>query len=131
MDPGAWYYEYLKFAVRFIPDHQVGGPYFRPNAVAHRIDVAETFVSIKLYTTGIVIDMPTYEEIAEQLRATFRDAEYQHGDISFPAVRRLFRVTWLAHHLGLMEGCPNGYFRPAWGVRRAEVLTIIGRMLPE
>ena len=130
VDPGAWYYAYLQLAARFIPNHQFGESNFAPNARAHRIDAAAAFVSIELYTTGMAIDMPTYEEIARQVRATFRDTDYLYGDISFPNVQQLFRVTWLAHHLGLMEGCPDGYFRPAWGVRRAEVLTIIARMLP-
>ena len=130
VDPEAWYYEYLKFTVRFIPSHQFGESNFAPNLSAHRSDVAEAFVSITLYTTGIVIDVPTYEEIAQQVRDTFRDSDYHYGDISFPNVQRLLRFTWLAHHLGIMEGCPSGYFRPAWSVTRAEVLTIVDRMLP-
>lgn len=130
VDSEAWYYAYLQFAVRFIPNHQFGESYFYPNANAHRIDVAEAFVLIKLDIEGIAIDMPTYEEIARQVRELFRDTDYHYGDISFPNVQRLFRITWLAHHLGIMEGCPAGYFRPAWGVTRAEVLTIIDRMLP-
>ena len=127
VDHEAWYYEDLKFAARFVPTHQFAEPGFHPNISAHRSDVAATFVLIKLYITGLAIDMPTYEEIGQQVRDTFRDIDYQVGDIR----NLLFRFTWLAHHLGIMEGCPDGYFRPAWGVTRAEVLTIIDRMLSE
>jgi len=129
VNPEAWYYLYLNSAARFIPSHQFGESHFAPNLSAHRSDVAETFVSITLYTTDIVIEMPTYEEIAQQIRDTFRDSDYHYGDISFPNVQRLFRVTWLAYYLGIMEGF-SGYFRPAWNITRAEVLTILDRMLP-
>jgi len=128
VDFGAWYYEYLKFATRFIPNHQFA-PNFSGNSPAHRSDVAEASVLIQMYMEDLVIDMPTYEEIAQEIRERFRDSDYHYGDISFPNVQRLFRYTWLAVHLGIMEGRDGGYFRPAWGVRRAEVLTVIDRVL--
>jgi len=133
VDPGAWYYEYLKFAARFIPTHQLPNefsePTFRGNSPAHRSDAAEASVLITMHINDLEVDVPPLEELVQQVRDTFRDSDYRYGDISFPNVQRLFRYTWLAVHLGIMEGRDGGYFRPAWGVRRAEVLTIIDRML--
>jgi len=122
--PGAWYYEYMRSAARFIPHHQFGGSFAGTHA-AHRIDVATAFVSIKQCMTNIAIDMPPHEDMVQQVRDTFRDSDYRVGAIGSP----IFRSTWLAHHLGIMEGFPDGYFRPAWGVTRADVLTMIDRML--
>ena len=128
VDPGAWYYDYLRFASRFIPNHQHGEGNFAGDRPAFRIDIIETLVLIYLHQTDLAIDMPTYEYLEAFVRSTFHDADYHYGDISFPNVRRLFRITWLSHFLGIYEGCPEGYFRPAWGLTRARVITIIDQM---
>ena len=128
VSPDAWFYEYLKFAARFIPNHQYGNN-FAGNNPAFRSDVAATVAWIYAYINDLEIYMPPFEEMVEQVRSRFRDSDFRYGDTNYANVRRLFDAVWLANHFGLMHGCPEGYFRPAWGIRRAEMLTIIERML--
>ena len=128
IDQARWYYQYLRFALRFIPTHQFAGD-FAGRHNAHRSDVAETLVRIKMYKENLAIDMPQIEYIHEYIINTFRDTDYQVGNINFPNVERLFTFTWLARTLGIMEGDPSGYFRPGWGITRAELLVTIDRII--
>jgi len=128
-DENRWYYQYLKFALRFIPTHQFPESTFVGSHNAHRSDVAETLVRIKMYRENLAIDMPQIEYIHEYITTRFRDSDYHFGDINFPNVERLFTFTWLATTLGIMEGDPSGYFRPAWGITRAELLVTISRII--
>ena len=41
----------------------------------------------------------------------------------------MFEYTWLAKELEIMQGDTNGYFRPYDNVTRAELLTMIDRIL--
>ena len=122
----AWYYEYLQFAASFIPNHQHGGTSFAGNANAFRIDVAETLARLVMRDTEV--DVPALEEITFDVRNTFRDSDYMFGDIRYPNVQRLFRYTWLANRLQIIQRDPSGYFLPAWGITRAELLVMIDRI---
>ena len=121
-----WYYEYLRVTSHFIPNHHFSG--FAGGTNASRSDVTETLVRIKMYISGIAIDMPTPEYVQEYVRVRFNDIDFQVGDINFPNVVRLFNFTWLASNFGIIEGDPTGYFRPSWGVTRAELLVMVDRV---
>ena len=128
VSPNAWYYEYLRFAANVVPSDQFVGQAFFPNISAHRIDTARTVIPFYIERLGITIDMPTDEAIVEQVRAAFGDSDYRY---SSNGASPLFRTTWLAHHLEIMVGRPSGNFRPYWGTTRAEMLTILERVLIE
>jgi len=127
--PDVWYYGYLRFTSRFIPNNQFGGgTAFAGATPAHRSDVFEALVLIKMHLGDLEIDMPTLEEIHVQVREDFNDTEFQVGDINYPNVQRLFTYTWLARSMGIIEGTPERYLHPAWGVTRAELLVMIDRV---
>jgi len=132
--PGSWYYEYLAVAARFIPAWQslpdeVNKPVFRGNRGISRIYVAEAFALVKMYVEDLEVEIPPLEERVHQVRDTFRDRDFHVFDITFACEHYTLRYIWLAHHFGIMVGCSSGYFRPRWNLSRAEVLTIIDRML--
>lgn len=126
-DPEAWYYGYLKFTTGFIPAYQFRG-FFVGSHAAHRIDVTETLVLIKMHMEDLEIDIPPLEDVYRYIRSTFKDSDFYFGDIRIQNVQRLFYYTWLGVHMGIIEGDPYGYFRPAWGITRAELLTMIYRI---
>ena len=123
-----WYYGYLVYAARFISDRDFGEFRFAGNHSASRIDVAEALVLITLYLEGFEVALPAIEEIQAELRSTFRDVEFRTGEIHLPNVQRIFTFAWLAHQLGIIEGCCHGFFNPHSGISRAELLTALDRV---
>ncbi|MBP3359726.1 MAG: S-layer homology domain-containing protein [Clostridia bacterium] len=149
VDASAWYYPYLECAGRYIPVYKLpvscetNMPYaelesqglngFLPGTYALRMHVAETLVKIKQEKDNPEIALPEILDIQESLRKTFKDGDYEelfamHGTVP-QNVRRMFEYTWLANELGVMQGDADGYFRPYNYITRAELLTVIDRVL--
>jgi len=127
-NPEAWYYEYLKVASSFIPTRQFAGR-FAGDQSAHRIDVAEALILIKMHKGELDIDYVPTVELQSLVRNRFNDSEFHFGDIRYPNVENLLRVTWTAYATGIAKGDQEGYFRPYWGITRAELLVMIDRVL--
>lgn len=144
-----WYYPYLKYSARYIPTYVLPEavesmtPYFEnseqanngflPDSNTIRMHVAEALVKIKQEQDNITVELPTIQEIKSELNQTFNDADYEnlypmHGEIP-QNVERMFTYTWLANYLELMQGDTNGYFNPYSEITRAELITIIDRMI--
>ncbi len=146
LDSNAWYYPYIEKTATYIPkyklpvDYPCMQPYennanggFLPNSEAIRMHIAEALVLIK--TEKISIDIPHINIIQQELLTKFNDADYEelfvmHGEV--PAnVKRMFEYTWLASELGIMQGDDKGNFNPYGYVTRAELVTMIDRMIVE
>lgn len=147
LDSTAWYYPYVEYAAEYIPvyalpvGYETNIPYtdnsggFLPSVNAMRMHVAEALVKIKMDKEGITVEVPDISSIQSDLLETFNDADYEelfamHGTIP-DNVRRMFEYTWLASELGIMQGNTDGYFMPYSNVTRAEIVTMIDRMLAE
>ncbi len=68
------------------------------------------------------------------MTAAFKDDDYEnlyamHGTIPENA-KRMLEYTYLANKLGVMQGDDDGYFRPYDSVTRAELITMIDRVIP-
>lgn len=150
VDNSSWYYPYVECSEKYIPVYPLAENYpnnmpyiekgeknFLPNVDAIRMHVAETLVEIKKEKEGITEELPpTIQEVAESVRETFKnDGAYEIG-LAVPGggvaanVARMFEYTYLANKLGIMIGDENG-FRPYDKITRAELVTIIDRMLSE
>ena len=106
---------------------------FLPECYAIRMHVAETLVEIKKEKEKLNIEIPSILEVKSSINDTFKDDDYEnlyamHGTIP-KNVQRMFEYTWLAKELEIMQGDTNGYFRPYDNVTRAELLTMIDRIL--
>lgn len=100
-----------------------------------RIHVAESLVELKRERENINIELPDINTIKESLNKTFKDADYEelfvnHGTIP-QNVRRMFEYTWLANELGIMQGNSDRYFLPYNNITRAELVTMIDRVLSD
>lgn len=145
LDSAEWYYNYVLAAQSYIPTY--GPPdvdqstwmysrqsdSFFPDQPALRFHVCETFSLLKMQVEDISPEIPTIQEIQKAVTGRFRDGAYtnlypMHGMIA-ENVRRFQTYTWLASELGILIGDPDGYFRPYDPVTRAEVLTILDRIL--
>lgn len=142
----AWYYNYLLSAEKYIPAYALpeinvkNQPYidnttnsFLPQQNAMRMHVAESLVEIKKEKDKLIFDVPDITVIKDDLNKTFKDADYEnlyanHGAIP-ENVRRMFKYTYLAKELGVMQGDTDGYFRPYDNVTRAELITMLDRMI--
>ncbi len=146
LDSNAWYYPYIEKTASYIPkyklpvDYPTMQPYennanggFLPNSEAIRMHIAEALVLIA--TRQQSIDLPDIETIQHELLVTFNnEAEYEnlfvvHGGTVPANVKRMFEYTYLAYKLGIMQGNDRGYFNPYGYVTRAELVTMIDRML--
>ena len=146
---GNWYYPYLECSAKYIPLYPLpvayetnipyqevrekGLNYFFPETAAIRMHVAETLVEIKKEKEKLNIEIPSILEVKNSINDTFKDDDYEnlyamHGTIP-KNVQRMFEYTWLAKELEIMQGDTNGYFRPYDNVTRAELLTMIDRIL--
>lgn len=108
---------------------------FLPNVDAIRIHVAEALVEFKKKRDSINLNLPDINTIQESLSKTFKDTGYEnlfamHDSIPYN-VRRMFEYTWLANELGIMKGDAEGYFLPYNRITRAELITIIDRIIEE
>ena len=146
IDNSAWYYQYLQRAAKYIPvyalpvGYENNIPYvdnndensFLPECYAS-MHVAEALVEIKKEKEKLNIEIPSILEVKSSINDTFKDGDYEnlyamHGTIP-KNVQRMFEYTWLAKELDIMQGDTNGYFRPYDNVTRAELLTMIDRIL--
>ena len=141
-----WYYDYLLCAGKYIPNYALpeinekNQPYidnkteaFLPNQNAMRMHVAEALVEIIKDKNEMIDDVPEMSILKEEINKTFKDADYEnlmasHGTIP-TNVRRMFKYTYLAKELGIMQGDTDGYFRPYDSVTRAEIITMIDRII--
>ena len=145
----SWYYPYLECSAGYIPIYPLpvsyesnipylivseqGLNYFLPDTYAIRMHVAEALVEIKKDKENINVELPIIQDIQKEIQSTFKDDDYEnlyvmHGKVP-ENVQRMFEYTWLANELGIMQGDTNGYFRPYDNVTRAELLTMIDRIL--
>lgn len=145
-----WYYHYLLCAGKYIPNYYLlysnekNQPYvdniavnsFLPEQNAMRMHTADSIVEVIKNKDKLIIDVPEISIVKEELNKTFKDTEYEslmpdnHGIIS-DNVRRIFEYTYLANKLGIMQGDADGYFRPYDNVTRAELITILDRIIAE
>lgn len=144
IDETKWYYPYLQKSARYIPKYRLPvyypsmAPYlstegkFLPDNDAVRMHVAEALVEIMLETENIDIEVPSVTVMWEDVNKTFKDG-YElfviHNGQPASNAARMIKYTWLANELGIMQGYDDGYFYPYGYVTRAELMTIIDRML--
>lgn len=150
-----WYYSYVECSEKYIPVYPLSDGYpsnmsyvenqahsdvtygFLPDVDAIRMHVAEALVEIKKEKDNIIVELsPTIQEVADSVRERFKnDSAYEIG-LAVPGggiasnVARMFEYTYLASELGTMTGDENG-FRPYDKITRAELITIINRILSE
>ena len=143
----AWYYNYLLCAGKYIPNYALpeinekNQPYidnrtvnaFLPEQNAMRMHVAESLVEIIKNKEQSIVDVPEITVVKDELNKTFKDADYEnlyanHGTIP-ENVRRMFEYTYLAKKLDIMQGDTDGYFRPYDNVTRAELITMLDRII--
>lgn len=144
-----WYYNYLICAGKYIPNYALpeinekNQPYidnrtvnaFLPQQSAMRMHVAEALVEIIKSKNEMIDDVPDITVVKDELNKTFKDAEYEelfanHGMIP-ENVHKMFEYTYLANKLGIMQGDTDGYFRPYDNVTRAELITMLDRIIDE
>jgi len=128
IDGTEWFYDYLKYSANYIPSYQYLEYSFFGNNNAHRIDVAETLIEIRMQNEDLTIEMPSPDNIVAEVLSIFEDIDYSAGKIEYPNVQRLFKYTWLSNEMNIIEGYPDGNFHPYWGITRAELLTVIDRI---
>lgn len=148
----AWYYSYLESSARYIPVYPLpeglpnnlpyedninlakgDGNGFLPNIDTLRMHVAEALVKIKIEREDLKVDVPSIEDVADYVWDSFKDEQYElfamHSGETALNVQWMFEYTWLAKKLDVMTGDSDGYFRPYDKITRAELLTIIDRIL--
>ncbi len=147
LNSNEWYYEYITKAANYIPkyklpvDYPCMTPYennanggFLPNNEAIRMHIAEALVEITLEKEPTYIENLSIQEINSQVQESFKDTEYKNL-MAFPGtgipinVQRMNKYTWLSSELGIMQGDDNGNFNPYGYVTRAELVTMIKRMI--
>ena len=106
---------------------------FLPQQNAMRMHVAESLVEIIKNKEQSIVDVPEISVVKDELNKTFKDADYEnlyanHGTIP-ENVRRMFEYTYLAKKLDIMQGDTDGYFRPYDNVTRAELITMLDRII--
>ncbi len=142
----AWYLPYLAASAAYIPSYvSADATYelmfyqqqycFFPEAPALRMHAAETFSLLKMRHDGITVEIPDFDTVYTEVNALFADTQYDNTYVIRPSqgapanVKRQHNYTWLAHKLGVMQGYPDGYFLPFGNLTRAEVLTVLDRIL--
>ena len=144
-----WYYSYLESSAKYIPiyplpiSYETNIPYvevsdkglnsFLPETPAMRMHVAEAVVEIKKDKEKINIELPSIQDIQADVTAAFKDDDYEnlyamHGTIP-ENVKRMLEYTYLANKLGIMQGDADGYFHPYDSVTRAELVTLLDRVI--
>lgn len=145
----AWYYNYLLCAGKYIPvyalpesnyknkpyEDNYNKNYFLPEENAIRMHVAEGLAELKREKYNLTVELPTIQEIAYELGEMFQYEDYgnlyaMHGTVP-KNVQRMHEYTYLAVKLGIMQGDTDGYFRPYDGVTRAELITMLDRIITE
>lgn len=154
-----WYYDYVLLAAEEIPSYSSHmylpnimlythygsmnlGNYFNfiPYASALRYHVAEVFTVMKQRLDGTTVELPEDEEIYSLLETQYKDdiileLRSTIGNISsdgYSNVERFRDYIYLSTVLGIMQGKPGedgNYFGPFDSLTRAEVLTILDRII--
>ena len=106
----AWSYAFVEGAKMYLPGYDDGT--YLPGNEATRADVTAAIVKIMGYPVGIVTD-------SELALTKFSDG----ADID----EDLVIFVSLAVEKGLVNGDPEGTFRPGSGITRAEAVTLISR----
>ena len=106
----AWSYAFVESAKMYLPGYEDGT--YLPGNEATRADVTAAIVKIMGYPVGIVTD-------SELALTKFSDG----ADID----EDLVIFVSLAVEKGLVNGDPEGTFRPGSGITRAEAVTLISR----
>ena len=150
---------FLPEELHFYRVNRSGANEFFSNEPALRYQAAEAFVQLKIYADGgltielpetdntqtltipqsdITVEVPSAFDIFMELRETFNDSEIGPQIMMLGPGRwdtnQMRNVTfmWLAYELGIMQGetgADGMYFNPNDSLTRAEVLTIIDRIL--
>lgn len=148
IDKNAWYYPYVKASAAYMPNYPLPISYntnlpfmttdtvFLPNVNEIRAHAAETFALISRDKFGTDLSLPEISETCSYLLETFKDPEYEnlyvmHNGTPAKNAERMFNYSYLANKLSLMQGNADGYFLPYNNISRAELLTIIDRMLSQ
>ena len=147
IDSTQWYYPYLEKSAHYIPKYRLPVYYpsmvpylstagkFLPNNEAVRMHVAEALVEIMMDKDNIELDIPDIFDIQAILLERFNDEHYEELFVmqGAPAgnATRMLKYTWIASELGIMHGDDNGYFNPYGYITRAELVTIIDRIITE
>ena len=150
VDENAWYYPYLKRSIKYIPTyplsdgHYANNPFrensdhgsrgFLPNTNELRAHIAETLSEIKKERKNISLEVPKIFDAQEELYDTFGDQEFFtiyviHPPIVPTNIERMFINCWLAWKLDIISGDEDGYFNPYDWVTRAELLSMLDKVL--
>lgn len=116
VSPDSWSYPYVETVKPYLEGYvlPIGKPFFEPGAIATREDVAVALVkSMKLGTEGI------------DARAVIESSLSDYDDIS-PGLDVYVAVA-LQHRL--IEGYPDGTFKPRDGLDRGAAATLLYRLL--
>ncbi|MDF2722141.1 MAG: hypothetical protein K0Q59_1816, partial [Paenibacillus sp.] len=116
VSPDMWSYLYIETVKPYLEGYTlpIGKPFFEPGALLTREDVAVALVkSMKLRTDGV------------DARSIVESSLTDYGDIS-PGLDLYVAV---ALQNGLIEGYPDGTFKPHDGLNRAAAATLLGRLL--
>ena len=154
-----WYYDYVLLAAEEIPSYSSHmylpnlmlythngsmnlGNYFNfiPYTSALRYHVAEVFTVMKQRLDGTTAELPEDEEIYSLLETQYKDdiileLRSTIGSLSsdgYSNVERFRDYIYLSTSLGIMQGKPGeggNYFGPFDSLTRAEVLTILDRII--
>lgn len=145
-----WYWEYVNCAGKYIPvyslpvEYETNMPYvenresgyngFLPDTPALRAHAAEALSLVMIEQNDIEITVPEkISGVQADLLETFNDADFEElfgGMHGVPTnVSRMFEYSWLANELGIMQGDENGYFNPYGQITRAELVTMVDRII--
>ncbi|OBZ09830.1 hypothetical protein A8L34_21405 [Bacillus sp. FJAT-27264] len=116
MSPSSWAYKYVESSKDYLTGYfpMKGKPFFDPQAKATREDVAVALVrAMGLATEGV--------DAESALRWKFND----YGDIS----PQLAQEVAVAVDKKLIQGFPDGSFKPSAPINRASVATLLYRVL--
>ena len=78
-------------------------------------------------------ELTSIQNIQVNVTTMFKDDDYEnlyvmHGTIP-ENVKRMLEYTYLANKLTIMQGDTDGYFRPYDNITRAELVTMLDRVM--
>ena len=149
VDEKEWYYPYLKSSCRYIPSYPMpwevytndpfaenlnkGSKNFLPYTNEIRAHIAGTLSKIKEERENVSLELPIIFEIRDELNDAFPDRAFVNiytFDVGTSAdAEEMFVDCWLAWKLNIISGDEDGYFKPYDWVTRAELLSMLDRVL--